>query len=67
MQGVFTPYKPPKSARRNFELATKRMLNAGALVSPDRYYPSREIIDVFNFYRRNRLNLNLEFFTPDNI
>ena len=67
MQGVFTPYKPPKSARRNFELATKRMLNAGALVSPDRYYPNREIIDLLNFYRRNRLNLSLEFFTPDDI
>jgi len=67
MRGVFTPYKPPKSARRNFELATKRMLNAGALVSPDRYYPNREIIDLLNFYRRNRLNLSLEFFTPDDI
>ena len=66
-RGIFTPYKPPKSAKRNFDLATKRMLNAGALVSPDRYYPSREIIDVLNFYRRNRLNLNLEFFAPDDI
>ena len=66
-RGIFTPYKPPKSAKRNFDLATKRMLNAGALVSPDRYYPSREITDVLNFYRRNRLNLSLEFFTPDDI
>ena len=57
----------PSGSKRNFDLATKRMLNAGALVSPDRYYPSREITDVLNFYRRNRLNLSLEFFTPDDI
>ena len=66
-RGVFTPYKPPKSARRNFNLATKRMLNAGASVSPERYYPNREIINLLSFYKRNRLNLSLEFFTPDDI
>ena len=63
-RGIFTPYKPPKSAKRNFDLATKRMLNAGALVSPDRYYPSREITYVLNFYRRNRLKFlrNFKYF-----
>ena len=37
MQGVFTPYKPPKSARRNFELATKRMLNAAKYLNADSF------------------------------
>lgn len=64
-RGVFTPYKPPKSAKRNFDLATKKMLNTGAIVSPERYYPTREINFLRKFYLRNNLSLNLEFFAPE--
>ena len=66
-RGIFTPYKPPESAKRNFDLATKKMLNAGAQVSPERYYPTRELNSLLKFYARNNLNLSLEFFVPENL
>tara|TARA_R110000737_G_scaffold408_1_gene1459 strand:+ start:370 stop:5478 length:5109 start_codon:yes stop_codon:yes gene_type:complete len=67
MRGIFTPYKPPKSARKNFDLATKKMIQSGAVVSPARYYPRVEINNQLSFYRRNRLNLNFEFLSLDDI
>jgi len=67
IRGIFTPYKPPKSARKNFDLATKKMIQSGAVVSPARYYPRVEINNQLSFYRRNRLNLNFEFLSLDDI